>query len=135
MTSPPQAHTKDRLANAVRASLARIKCRRGARTFNITTLSITASSIMGLIVTLSIKGTHILTLGVSICWVSHFLIVMLNVIMLSVTFSYCYAECHYADCRYAEWHYAQCHLAVYHYAQCLYAQCRYVECHGTMAAP
>jgi len=27
---------------------------------------------------------------------------MLTVIMLSVAFYYCYAQCHYADCRYAE---------------------------------
>jgi hypothetical protein len=25
-----------------------------------------------------------------------------SVIMPSVAFSYCYAECHYAECRYAE---------------------------------
>jgi hypothetical protein len=31
--------------------------------------------------------------------VAHFLIVMLNVIMLSVTFSDCYAERHYAECN------------------------------------
>ncbi len=28
--------------------------------------------------------------------------------LLSVTFSYCYAECHYAECYYAECHYAEC---------------------------
>jgi len=27
---------------------------------------------------------------------------MLTVVMLSVAFYYCYAQCHYADCRYAE---------------------------------
>jgi hypothetical protein len=34
---------------------------------------------------------------------------MLNVIMLSVTIVYCYAECRYAECRYAERRYAECH--------------------------
>ncbi len=28
--------------------------------------------------------------------------IILSVIRLSVTFSYCYAECHYAECRYSE---------------------------------
>ena len=41
----------------------------------------------------------------------HFLIVMLNVNMLSVAFSYCYAE--------------------YLHAQCHYAECRNAECRGT----
>jgi hypothetical protein len=42
---------------------------------------------------------------------------MLNVIMQSVAFFYCYAECHaeciYAECRYAECHYAECRFAEY----------------------
>jgi hypothetical protein len=29
---------------------------------------------------------------------------MLNVVVLTVAFIYCYAECHYAECRYAEYH-------------------------------
>jgi hypothetical protein len=33
---------------------------------------------------------------------------MLNVIMLRVAFSYCYAECRYAECRFAECRYAEC---------------------------
>jgi hypothetical protein len=32
---------------------------------------------------------------------------MLTVIMLCVSFSYCYANCHYAECRYAECRYAE----------------------------
>jgi hypothetical protein len=40
---------------------------------------------------------------------------MLNVIMLSVAFNFCYGECHYAECRYAE---------------CCCAECRYAECRG-----
>jgi hypothetical protein len=58
--------------------------------------------------------------SMSLCSVSHFLIVMLdvvilsdaffivmlNVVMLSVAFSYCYAECCYAESYYAESHYA-----------------------------
>ncbi len=58
--------------------------------------------------------------------------------MLSVTFIYCYAECHfnechyaeccYAECRYAECHYAECHYAECRYAECRYADCRYAEC-------
>ncbi len=43
-----------------------------------------------------------------LCWVSHFLIVV-----LSVTFSYCYAECGYAGCRYAECHSAECRGAIF----------------------
>jgi hypothetical protein len=39
-----------------------------------------------------------------------------SVIMLSVAFSYCYAECPYAECLYYE---------------CSYAECRYVESRGT----
>jgi hypothetical protein len=34
-------------------------------------------------------------------------------IMLSVEFSYCYAECRYADCRYLE-----CHYAEWQWAEC-----------------
>ncbi len=45
--------------------------------------------------------------------------------MLSVAFSYCYAECHYAECRYAECRYAECC-----YAECHYAECRCAECRG-----
>jgi hypothetical protein len=33
---------------------------------------------------------------------------MLNVVMLSVAFSYSYVECHYAECCYAECPYAEC---------------------------
>ncbi len=36
---------------------------------------------------------------------------MLVVIMLSVAFSYCYAECHYAECHYAECRYTESHGA------------------------
>ncbi len=45
-------------------------------------------SIMDLIVTLGIK----VPLSV----------IMLNVPILSVAFTYCYAECHYVECRYAK---------------------------------
>jgi hypothetical protein len=38
---------------------------------------------------------------------------MLNVVMLSVAFSYCYAECNYDEC-----HYAECHQSGGHYAEC-----------------
>jgi len=44
---------------------------------------------------------------------------MLNVIMQSVAFFYCYAEYH-AECIYAECHYAECR----------YAKCHYAEWHG-----
>jgi hypothetical protein len=39
---------------------------------------------------------------------------MLNVIVLSVAFYYCYADCHYAEYRYAEYRYAalQLHLNI-----------------------
>jgi hypothetical protein len=43
------------------------------------------------------KTFSIMTLSISI-----------NVILLRVTYSYCYAECHYAECRYAECRYAEC---------------------------
>jgi hypothetical protein len=32
----------------------------------------------------------------------------ISVTMLSVAFSYCFAECHYAECHYAECHYPEC---------------------------
>ncbi len=65
--------------------------------------------------------------------------------MLSVAFSYwyaeclcaecCYGECRYAECcycecRYAEYSYFECRYAEYaeyHYAEC-YVECRYAEC-------
>ncbi len=50
---------------------------------------------------------------------------MLSVIMLDVTFSYCYAECHNALCHYAEGRHDVCHDA-----ECLYAECLYAECRG-----
>ncbi len=34
---------------------------------------------------------------------------MLNIVMLSYRFIYCYAECHYAESHYAESHYVGCH--------------------------
>ncbi len=46
---------------------------------------------------------------------------MLSVIILSVAFFYCYAECRYPECRifycYAEYHYAEYHYAEYRYAE------------------
>jgi hypothetical protein len=42
--------------------------------------------------------------------------------MLSVAFSYCYAEL-----RYAEWHYAELRYAEWHYVEY-----RYTECHGAL---
>jgi hypothetical protein len=36
---------------------------------------------------------------------------MLNVIVLNVTFCYCYAECRYAECCNAEYRYAECRCA------------------------
>jgi hypothetical protein len=40
---------------------------------------------------------------------------MPSVMMLSVTFYFCYAECHCTVCQYAE---------------CRYTECRYAECYG-----
>jgi hypothetical protein len=60
---------------------------------------------------------------------------MLSVIMLSVTFSHCYAQCHYAECRYAECRYAECHYAECRYAECRYAECRYAECCSPIYPP
>ncbi len=34
--------------------------------------------------------------------------IMLSVVMLSVAFFYCHAECDCAECRYAESHYSEC---------------------------
>ncbi len=45
--------------------------------------------------------------------------------MLSVTFSYWYAESRYAECRYVECRYVECH----------YAECRYAECRGVIWWP
>jgi hypothetical protein len=66
---------------------------------------------------------------------------MLNVLILRVAFSYCYAECHYAGCHYAaclyaKYHYAGCHYGGshyggYHYAGCHYAGCLYAKFHVT----
>ncbi len=44
---------------------------------------------------------------------------MLGVVMMSVAFIYCHAECHYAECPYAE-----CHYAERPYSECPYAECR-----------
>ncbi len=49
-------------------------------------------------------------------------VIMQSAFMVSVTFSYCYAECRYAVCRSAECHYAECH----------YAECRCAECRGAL---
>jgi hypothetical protein len=38
---------------------------------------------------------------------------MLNDIVLSVLFYYCYAECCYAECHNAECHYAECRGATH----------------------
>jgi hypothetical protein len=38
--------------------------------------------------------------------------------MLSVAFSYCYAECNYADWYYNECHHGECHQAGGHYVEC-----------------
>jgi hypothetical protein len=54
--------------------------------------------------------------------VSHFLIVLLKVIMPSVAFSNCYAEYRYAECRYAE-----CRYTERRYTECRYAERRYAE--------
>jgi hypothetical protein len=56
---------------------------------------------------------------ISVMWKSFMLrVIILNVIMLSVTYKpfllsviydVChYVECHYAECRHAEWYYAEC---------------------------
>jgi hypothetical protein len=45
-----------------------------------------------------------------------FFIFMLNVVMLSVAFSYCYAECCYAESYYAECHYVGSRFAEYRVA-------------------
>jgi hypothetical protein len=47
--------------------------------------------------------------------------------MMSVTFSYCYAECHYAEC-----HYAESRKSEYHYAESCNAECHYAECRGAI---
>ncbi len=47
--------------------------------------------------------------------------------MLSVAFSYCYAECHYAECHYAECRHAECH-----YAECRNAHCHYTDCRAAV---
>ncbi len=52
----------------------------------------------------------------------------LSIIRLSVTFSYCYAECRYAVCHYAECRYAECRYAECRYAECRYAECRHAQC-------
>jgi hypothetical protein len=60
---------------------------------------------------------------------------MPSIIMLSVEFYYCCAQCHFAEYPYAECHspeclYAECHYAECHYAECHYAECNYAECPG-----
>jgi hypothetical protein len=47
---------------------------------------------------------------------------MQSLVMPSVMFTYCYAECRYAECRYAECRYAECY----------YAECRYGERRGAI---
>ncbi len=47
---------------------------------------------------------------------------MVIVVLLSVAFFYCYAECYYS-----EWHYAECYNA-----ECRYAECYWAECRGTL---
>jgi hypothetical protein len=55
--------------------------------------------------------------------------------MLSVIFSFCYAECRFAMCRYAKCRYAKCRYAECHYAECrgalgitMQGVCRCAEC-------
>ncbi len=62
------------------------------------TFSITTLGVMDLIVTLRIKDTQN----------NNFLH---ELKMVSVAFSYCYAERHYAECHNSESHYAECHYA------------------------
>ena len=57
-------------------------------------------------------------------------VVLLNVIVHSVAFLYCYAVCHHADWRYAECLYAERVYAECRDAERLYAECRYTECGG-----
>jgi hypothetical protein len=52
---------------------------------------------------------------------------LLNVIILSVAFSYCDANCHFAEC-----HYAECRYAEYSHAECRYAECNYTEYLGAV---
>jgi len=44
--------------------------------------------------------------------------------MMSVAFSYCYAECHYDEFHYVECHYDECH---YYECHCLHAVCGYMH--------
>jgi len=67
----------------------------------IGTISMMTLGIIDLITTFSI-----MTLGIR-----------LNVIMLSVTFHYCHAQCNYAQCLYAECRFAECHNAECRFAK------------------
>jgi len=49
------------------------------------------------------------------------MIVVLLIVVLSVIFFFCYADCHYAECRWDECFYGECH----------YAECHFAECPGT----
>jgi hypothetical protein len=59
-------------------------------------------------------------------------VIILNVIMLSVTYkpfllSVIYDVCHYAECHFAECHFAECH-----YTECRYAEYHKAKCRGAV---
>jgi hypothetical protein len=54
---------------------------------------------------------------------------MSRIVMLTVAFSYSYAECHH--CQYIEYHENQSCFAEHHNDVCHYAVCRYAECSGS----
>jgi hypothetical protein len=70
------------------------------------TLSVMTLNIKGLFATFSIMALSTTTV-----------VIVLNTVMLSVAFFYCYAECHYAECR------------VFCHAECNYSEYRCPECH------
>jgi hypothetical protein len=47
---------------------------------------------------------------------------MLNFVMLSDTFSNCYADCCISECCNAEFCYAECHYDEYCYSECHHAE-------------
>jgi hypothetical protein len=56
--------------------------------------------------------------------------IILNAIMLSVSFSYSHGERHYSECQYTERHFAECHYYECCYANRHYAECRCAESRG-----
>jgi hypothetical protein len=78
-------------------------------TLSIMALNATLSTTLGLSIECNYAKSHcaqcqifLLICWTSLYWVSNFLPAMLNIIVLSVAFSNCYAECHYPECRQGE---------------------------------